>query len=258
LEDYLRCYPSGKFCELAQFRIERLYAQREKSLPLASIAANPFSSGTARADANFAIGDSYTYRTMNVFTRSPNGQITETVTGLTGSDVIFNQGEGVIDLLANHLKSRFSNIPSPTQFYPSDYAMGRKWAARLRGRSLIDAAFEESGEMSFKVAGKETITVRAGTFEAFRIEGTGFGSGGERWRNKFWVAPEISRRPIATDFTISNRGRYVIADRYELSEFKQKISPAPEVQRMRMQITQRVDLCNRDTAGSGLNFCYPV
>ncbi|HEV7820150.1 MAG TPA: caspase family protein [Burkholderiales bacterium] len=248
LEEYLRCYPGGAFCELAQFRIERLFAQQPRSLPLASVAQNPFSKGTSRADDRFSVGDSYTYRTINMLSNAPEDQYIETVTGVTGSGVVFNGGESVIDLLGNDLKGRLSNLPSSTQFYPAEYAMGRKWTARL----------EKGGEITFKVAGKEPIAVPAGTFEAFRIEGAGYGAGGVRWKINFWVAPEISRRPIALDFMMNNGARYVVAERRELREFRQMLSPAPDSHRMHMQMAQRLDLCNRDTAGSGLNYCHPL
>ena len=38
LEDYLRRYPSGKFSELAQFRLNRLLAQRETAVQVAAAA----------------------------------------------------------------------------------------------------------------------------------------------------------------------------------------------------------------------------
>ena len=36
IEEYLRKYPSGKFCELAQFRLNRLLAQRETAVQAAT------------------------------------------------------------------------------------------------------------------------------------------------------------------------------------------------------------------------------
>ena len=248
MEEYLRCYPRGAFCEHAQFTIDRLYAQHPRSLPLASVAQNPFSKGTSRADARFSVGDIYTYRTIDLFSNAPKGQLTETVTGLNGGGVVFNGGESVIDFLGNDLKRPLSNFPSATQFYPAEYAMGRKWDARLR----------QGGEIRFKVAAKELIGVPAGTFEAFRVEGTGHGSGGERWKSNFWVAAEISRRPIALDVVISKGARYLVAERRELSEFRQVISPAPDSNHMHLHMAQQLGLCNRDIAGSGLNYCYPL
>lgn len=51
LEDYVRRYPSGKFSELAQFRLNRLLAQRETAVQIA--AANNILQPTASKDADF-------------------------------------------------------------------------------------------------------------------------------------------------------------------------------------------------------------
>ena len=66
LEDYLRRYPSGRFSELAQFRLDRLLEQKGEKVVRAPDAqrnsGNPFSKGTARVNTDFAVGDTYTYR----------------------------------------------------------------------------------------------------------------------------------------------------------------------------------------------------
>ena len=84
LEDYLRRFPSGKFSELAQFRLDRVLAQQgEKAVQVpdaARNAGNPYSKGTARVDTNFAIGDTYTYRKIDMGTQAETRKYTLTVT----------------------------------------------------------------------------------------------------------------------------------------------------------------------------------
>lgn len=56
LEDYLRHYPSGKFSELAQFRLNRMLAQRESAVQLA-VASNILRPASSN-DADFKYGKS--------------------------------------------------------------------------------------------------------------------------------------------------------------------------------------------------------
>ena len=61
LEDYLRRYPSGRFSELAQHRLDQVLAkQGEQKVQAVSAPENPYTKGTIRSD-RFRIGDSYTY-----------------------------------------------------------------------------------------------------------------------------------------------------------------------------------------------------
>ena len=96
LEDYLRRYPSGKFSELAQFRLDRVLAQQgEKPVQVADAArnaGNPYSKGTARIDTNFAIGDSYTYRRTDMSDPAKSRNFTLTVTDVTDEMLVYNKG----------------------------------------------------------------------------------------------------------------------------------------------------------------------
>ena len=51
IEDYLRRYPSGKFSELAQFRLNRLLAQRETVVQV--VAAGSVLAPSTSANADF-------------------------------------------------------------------------------------------------------------------------------------------------------------------------------------------------------------
>lgn len=131
LEEYLMHYPNGKFSELAQFRLDRIFAQRRPkvALPLeppAPVAkqtsvqpptqialaetrlavpqmdtSNPFSKGTARALGDYKVGDSYTYRESDLLTKVEGEMKTQTVTSVNAFEVIYNDGKSVRDLLGN-------------------------------------------------------------------------------------------------------------------------------------------------------------
>lgn len=303
LENYLRRFPSGRFSELAQFRLDRLLAQQaekpvqvasvapppaatvapvlapivpkpaasasvetvapkpaapalvEPSAPkppapvapsqitsvvpealapiaskpvasvapihVASIAPNPFSRGTAKANADYKLGDSYSYRTVDTLTKLESRQPTETVTAVTDFEITFNSGRRVIDLLGNDIKSPNARILTPRQFFPAEYAIGKKWTTRYRIKRISDGV-EDVAEIDFKIVGREKITVPAGTFDAFKIEGRGYlVSAGSHQAITIWVAPDVVRRPVASEFVAHNRSRYFITDRDELVAYKQ-------------------------------------
>ncbi|MBI4124083.1 MAG: DUF3108 domain-containing protein [Betaproteobacteria bacterium] len=64
---------------------------------------------------------------------------------------------------------------------------------------------------NFKVTGRETITVPAGSFECFVIEGEGYSINQNNFRIalglKRWMAPERVRRPIALETFRKVEGR---------------------------------------------------
>jgi len=106
----------------------------------------------------------------------------------------------------------------------AEYALGKKWSTRYK----ITYPNGQTGEfeVDFRVVARERITVPAGTFDAFRVEGEGWGRG---WfgslstKPKYWIAPGI-RRPVASDeFRRSTKGGNVIAnERRELVAYTQQ------------------------------------
>ena len=67
------------------------------------------------------------------------------------------------------------------------------------------------------------VTVPAGTFDAFKIEGKGYVRGnGNRFEMNYWVAPAQLRSFIAFDQVQQGRqGKWIDADRSELVSFTQ-------------------------------------
>ncbi|MDB5811365.1 MAG: peptidase caspase catalytic subunit p20 [Betaproteobacteria bacterium] len=259
---YLRRYPSGMFSELAQFRLESLFVNNRQSFiraawtapAAAAIAPNPFSKGTFLADARYAVGDSYSYRAIDVFSRAPGRHFTETVTAITNSNVVFNDGSKVIDFLGNDVKSDLAVFASPVQFLPAEYAIGKKWTTRFERKSHFNPLSSDIVALNFSIKAKETISVPAGTFDAFKIEGQGITSSGEHWQSRFWVAPEISRRPLASELILEAGGRHLMTERHELIDFRERNTPAAERNRVGQHMTARLNVCNRSLARIGS--CY--
>ncbi len=228
LVGYLRKYPSGRFAELAQLRLDQvLQAQGEKRVEIASSAGNPFTAGTVRADTKFKVGDSFTYSEDDRLSwGSKPTRFTLTVTAIDDAHVIFNDGEAVRDLLGNNVRARDGRDFTPRQDQPLEYSVGKRWSTtfdmrrkgKLAGHTRID----------FHIAGRETITVPAGTFDCFRIEVRGI--------NRFpgraaidnyttrWHAPDRVRGVIAREeirrTVVAGHVKNLFSNRIELLSFK--------------------------------------
>ena len=269
LDDYLRRYPSGKFSEVAQFRLDRLLAQQgEKPMQVAAVATalppavapapdvssapksvvpparvaggpNPYTKGTARADTGFRIGDTYTYNRMDAGSSAQQSEFRETVTEITDTEVIYNRGRRITDLLGNDVLDRGGRQFSPSQIFIAEYSVGKKWTTRFhmiraseqggggggkgRRRAAAKHEREDDVEINFRVVGKESITVPAGTFDAYRVEGEGYLSNrGASWSYVYWIAPSQARRVVAMERHVrSPKGRTSASDRYELTSYRQ-------------------------------------
>ena len=226
LEEYLRRYPNGNFSELAQLHLDRVLAkQGEKKILIASQEGNPFTKGSAEANTNFKVGDSYTNRVSDLFTGIEQSTFTMTVAQITESEVIFDNGV-VTDLLGNVRRTHRGGRFSPRQQYPLEYAVGKRWTTRFESTNRQGAV--GMSVLDLHIAARERITVPAGTFDAFRIEGHGFTNGLPvgvvEMRPKWWMAPDQVRLPIrAEDNRTATRGkRILVAQRTDLVSFKQR------------------------------------
>ena len=222
LEDYLRRYPSGKFTEIAQLQLERaLAAQGEKKIQVASSAGNPFTKGSTVANTAYKVGDTYTFRILDLRTRAEKRQATQTVQQITDSEVIFDSGL-ITDLLGNVLKAGDGRRWTPRQQLPLEYSVGRQWHSRF-----MNVTHEENQgvvDLDCKIVARESITVPAGTFNAFRIEASGpavFKDRTDISRITRWMAPDQVRRNIAYDEILIRQGKIVFGERFELVSFKQ-------------------------------------
>jgi uncharacterized caspase-like protein len=224
LEDYLRRHPSGRFTELAQLRLDRVLAKLGEQ-PVAAVAApgNPYTKGIAVTSTAYKVGDSYAYRRVDSQGTPGEKARARTVTSITDREVVFDSGRIVCDLLGNTLKPGTGAVWSPNQTVPTDFAVGRRWTTRFHWSK--DDQLESLVNLDLRVADRETITVPAGVFNAFRVEARGWRTrAGVRvgWDWKTWYAPERVRQPLAWEWmNRSARGVVTKTDRYELTAFRQ-------------------------------------
>jgi uncharacterized caspase-like protein len=201
-EDYLRRYPSGNFAELAQLRLDKLLAaQGEKKIEVVAQPQNPYSAGAARSDIAYRVGDTYTYAHLDRDTREEQRRTTTTVLEVSENEIVFDRGL-ILDRLGNTIQSggggrRFT----ARQDLPLEYAVGRRWTTRFQTVNLKGVASRSYFE--FKITGRERITVPAGTFECFVVEGEGYAINENnfsiRLGLKRWMAPGQVRRPVAAE-----------------------------------------------------------
>ncbi len=223
LEDYLRRYPSGHFAEIAQAQLDRVLArQGEKKIEIAQQTQNPYTQGSASTDTDYKIGDSYTYNQMDLYSKVVSETFTITVTRITDTQVIYNDGRVITDLLGNPVKARDGREFSPHQSTPSECSVGKRWSTRFSVRHPQFGDFASS--LDIRIVAKEKVTVPAGTFECFRIEARGQSIGRTGMlaiHNKVWLCPGRLRRAVAADTLRMFMGRPTAAERIELVSFKQ-------------------------------------
>ena len=201
LEDFLRRWPSGPFSELAQLQLDQVLArQGEKKVQIVASAGNPYTQGLVAADTAFKLGDSYEYIVMDRESRAEINKINSVVTEISENEVIFGKGALILDRLGNLVKASNGNRFTPRQDQPTEYAIGKRWTTRFgvitgQGRS-------GESEFEFRITKREKVTVPAGTFDCYVIEGEGYTvlpGGKTELKLTRWMAPDKVRRPIVQE-----------------------------------------------------------
>ncbi|HRD86348.1 MAG TPA: hypothetical protein PLF63_14395, partial [Rubrivivax sp.] len=191
------------------------------ALPLA-LAPTPQFSGQQEHRRDFRVGDRYVHRVVD-----GRGQelrrftLQVSAVDALADRVEFNGGEFVADLMGNISANPRGAMSTPRQFYPAEFALGRKW--RTEFKQARTSGWTYHFRYDLKVAARETITVPAGTFDTWRIEAHGFNVGlAAHIRRTFWVAPGVAA-DIAHETTVRLRNGVVEQDdRQELVELPRR------------------------------------
>ena len=195
IEDFLRRYPSGLFSEIAQLRLDQVLSERgERKIQIASSAQNPYSKGTAQVDTRLKPGDRFSYQHLNLETNQEIRKYTLVVSEITENRVVYNNGVLITDLIGNPVKLSDGTRYTDAQHHIAEYSLGKRWTARHRLVKPNGSTYDS--EIDYRVVAKERITVPAGTFEAFHIEGVGWSQSdkyGVNVYNQFWISPEVRR-----------------------------------------------------------------
>jgi hypothetical protein len=223
VEDYLRRYPSGRFCELAQAQLDAILArQGEQKIEIAQQAQNPYTQGSARANTSYKVGDRYHYQVLDIYSRVVQREQNQRVAKVSESEVTYGDGRFVTDLLGNTKRSGEGTVFTANQQFPSEFFVGKRWRTRY---TVEDQRGQARFDVEFRIPRRERVTVPAGTFDCFRIDGTGTlvrNTRLVRVEIHVWFAPDKVRRMIARDdLRYLARGREGLATRVELVEFRQ-------------------------------------
>ena len=200
LVEFLARYPSGHFSELAHQQLDRLLArQGEKRVQPHSADGNPYSKGSAILDTRYQVGDTYTYRMLDPATNSERRKFSMAITEITDALVKYDNGL-ITDLLGNTQRMHDGRVFTDNQNIPVEFAVGRQWTTRYR--VMLPQGQDLAVEMNYVITSRGPLTVPAGTFNAFLIEGFGVTwspRGKVETRIKFWWDPQRVRRPIARE-----------------------------------------------------------
>lgn len=233
--DYLRRYPNGKFAEIAQVKLDKFLpapkasadggvsaAESQASQP----SANPYSVGRYALGRRFTVGDTAAYVVSNLAnSRTPSTKKRWTVTrvDVPAEQVELNNGGAIWDLMGNPLQpNRRQNFDIPAQFYPSDLYVGKKWVSLVHSTDGDGEAYELA--LDFSIPARENISVPAGDFSCFRIEGNGLTrTKDKRLSQTFWIVPGVNffiRREVLKT-KLGRHSRIAQWDRWDLTELEQ-------------------------------------
>jgi len=175
----------------------------------------------------FTVGDEAVMRISDIFSKVQTGMLTLRVTrvDINADRVELNDGECVMNSMGNFLKTPESG-PQETlqQIMPAELQLGKKWSAKWveqgpRGFAPI--------RLDMRVAAFEKVSVPAGEFDAFRIEGEGWFGQGLPVTRRYWISPGLNF-PVRYEHVLEGppgKGRtdYFDLEKYELAALRQQV-----------------------------------
>jgi uncharacterized caspase-like protein len=183
--------------------------------------ANPFSAGRYPLGRIFTVGDRATFIQTDILTGIEERTYHPRVTRVDYDEdrVEFNNGNTITDLMGNSIKNGEVEFDSPVQFIPAEFQIGKKWTASFR-RTKNDKASNAYYDM--QIVKRETISVPAGSFDTFLIEGNGWNTTvSSRLEVRLWLVPGINFA-IRREFVVRNqRGSFRQTERHELVALRQ-------------------------------------
>jgi hypothetical protein len=255
---YLKNYPNGRFAEIAQSRLTRLLAEKEKTSAISVASAapapaqepapamqvielrpggqapellqtsvNPFSAGRYPLARKFSVGDEAVIRVSDMISKAQTSMLTLTVTrvDVEADRVELNSGVWIMDLMGNFIQTpNFGAQDLPQQMVPAELQLGKKWTSAWKEQNPNWGLRILKLDMS--IVAFEKLRIAAGEFDVFRIEGNGWVNAGAKLTRRYWVAPGLNFA-LRYEHLRTNNGRYFESDRYELVSLRQQsLDPA--------------------------------
>jgi len=212
---YLREYPNGKFTEVAQTRLNALmpvverpvtagvapdnakYFELGAGLPVPDFygpSKSPHFAGAYPLGRRFTVGDEVSYAVLDPISKVRQSVASGRVTRVDADAdrVEMNNGAILLDLMGNLLKFGPTTFDPPHQLAPAELQIGRRWSSRTRKREGPHTA--DTGS-ELQILRREKVTVPAGEFDAFLVEGRGYvrhARGLSRFEERFWLVPGVN------------------------------------------------------------------
>ena len=160
--------------------------------PAEPIAATPYFKGYAEHDRRYGVNDQFQFRVIDGFSKSERPlSLQVTLADAANDRVEYNNGEYASDYMGNIIRNLRGGMSTPRQFYPAELFVGKKWRTEFKQSRPNGTVYTFYYDL--KVVAKETITVPAGTFDAYKIEARGFNKNlGARLERNIWVSPGVS------------------------------------------------------------------
>jgi hypothetical protein len=217
---FLQKYPNGMLSEQAQFRLDQLQKSRVVAQPGAD-GVVPLASGASR----YALGDEMVYDIIDGFTKASR-RSTMTVTFASDLRVELNGGSTVFNQMGGIILNNTGRKDPPLLEAPAELAVGKKWRSAFINMSPSGARGENF--IDFKVVALEEVTVPAGSFQAFRIEGVGESRGQGFYTvltNTTWIDPK-TMLALRRDVMRRSGGTILAYESFQLVSLKRAGRPA--------------------------------
>jgi uncharacterized caspase-like protein len=185
--------------------------------------ANPYSAGRYRLGRIFTVGDEATIRQTDYLTGVEERTYHPRVTRVDYDQdrVEFNNGSTITDLMGNSIKNGPVEFDTPVQFIPAEFQIGKKWTAAFR---RTRDGQQSNAYYDLQIVKRETITVLAGRFDTFLIEGNGWNmTKSSRLEARLWLVPGLIFAIKREFVTRNKRGHFAQTERHELVALRQQL-----------------------------------
>ncbi len=197
-----------------------LAATAKTQVKFASLAPTPYYKGFNEHARRYSVGDEYRFRIIDQFNKSEKPlNLTVSRVDLEQDRVEYNGGEYISDTMGNTTRNDRGDLDTPRQFYPAELFIGKKWRTQFRQTRPNGTVYTFYYDM--KVVARERVTVPAGSFDAYVLEGQGFNVNlGASLQRRIWVAPGINADIAHETFVRLRNGSIDQNDRQELVYYK--------------------------------------
>ncbi len=214
----------AQFAAIALQRANERVIEADAPVALAAllpqkVATTPYYKGSNEFSRLYNVGDLHEFRVIDLFNRSEKPlSMAVTAVDSVAERVTFNGGDYVTDLMGNVLTNLRGSSGTPRQFYPADLFVGKRWKTMFKQQRPNGVSYTFSYDM--RVVGRETITVPAGTFDTFKIEGRGFNMQlRASLERNIWVSPGISADIALETIVRLSNGAFDQRERQELVRY---------------------------------------